>query len=598
MRDYAVVRRALLDDLKTQDPYLLSDMDLETARKLWTEKSFWKKFQDEISPDADAKCLELFKQSNERCRTFALDPKSSFEEQVIGEVKRQFDDMFFCGPELMLNSSRIFEGLDIGPGASIDAPSYNFYSKLFDSPLTSTNDHLFRLYREAISSNPSWVRAEQVRAHAHGQKIVVGNRLSFVPKTSAISRSICTEPLLNMFFQKGIGSVLEDMLLTKFKINLSKQPEFNRRLAQIGSIDGKFSTIDLSSASDSVSLILLKEILPPYVYRWLEISRSPRVVFPDGSSEELHMVSSMGNAFTFPLQTLLFSCIVTSCYRVLGIKTEYSRFCPRNFAVFGDDIIVLRDSYHFIVRCLNLFGFNVNDDKSFSCGLFRESCGGDFFRGHDIRGIYIKSLKTRADIYSAVNRIVLWSAKTGILLPTVVSVLRSWVKFLPVPYHAGDTEGIKTPSPPENMKRDPKTGGIVYHAYCQRSNAFLVPGSNTKDWHYHSYGRKGRKVLYNPDGLLISFIGGYIRDSSILLRTESKVFKTRRRVTSRWRGTPDTFFSDCIDRWCRYDRIDARFSSGISEVKSITRPKHLERSVAGSNSLRDDWEVVAGLYFF
>lgn len=596
MRTYAVLRQALQADLKVEDHILTSDMDLPTARSLWMSKSFWKKFQDEVDSSADSACLALFKQSNAKCKDFALLPKTSFHEMVINEVKSQLDNTFHRGPDLSLDTSCIFEYLALGPGASVDVDSYNFYTKLFDSSLTCTNDRLYRFYASSISHDSSWVAAEQLRHSTHGLKIVAGNRLSFVPKTSVISRSICTEPVLNMYFQKGIGSAIQNLLQERFKINLSTQPELNRELARQGSIDGSFCTIDLSSASDSVSLSLLREILPPYVTRWLELARSPNVIFPDGTSEELHMVSSMGNAFTFPLQTLLFTCIVTSCYRVLGIKPLYRRSSPKNFAVFGDDIIVLKDAYHFVVDCLNLFGFSVNENKSFSSGEFRESCGGDFWRGHDIRGVYITSLKTRADVYSSINRIIRWSAKTGVLLPQTVSVLRSWVKHLPVPFHAGDAEGIKTPYPPQSLKRDVKTNGIVYRAYCPVPHSIKMPSCDTEKLEYHKYGRRVRTALYNPNGLLKSLLGGYLRDGSITLRTEEYCYKIRRRVTSRWRGSIDTFFTERIERWSRNDCGETRINNGLSEVKSITRNAFRLRGVVDSNSLRDDWEIIAELY--
>lgn len=542
MRDYAVLRNDLALDLKTEDVMLTSDMTLPTARALWMSKSFWKKFQDEIGPDADRACLALFDKSNAECATFVLRPESSFDEMLIGEVKASLDNVFHRGPELAFGFSEIFAATDIGPGASIDVASYNFYTKLFDSTLSCTNDLLYQLYRSAILKFPEWTSADDARRLTHGNRIVEGNRLSFVPKTSAISRSICVEPVLNMFFQKGLGSVLQNLLKKRFKIDLSRQPELNRRMARIGSLDGSFCTIDLSSASDSISLLLLKKILPSYVFRWLDLIRSPYTTFPDGRKVKLAMVSTMGNAFTFPLMTLLFSTLVTSCYRVLGISPKYTLDGPENFAVFGDDIIVRKDAYAYVVHCLELFGFTVNVDKSFSSGDFRESCGGDYWRGHDIRGVYISSLKTRADIYSAINRIVRWSAKTGILLPNVVKRLAGLVSFLPIPYHAGDAEGIKLPFPPAILKRDPKTGGVKYNALSKETTSLKVPETAAEPFVYCKHGGVGKPAHYNASGILEALTGGYIRNGRILLRDEREVFKVRRRVTSKWRSTANSFF--------------------------------------------------------
>ena len=552
MHDYALVFSRLQDDLPKTDVMLTSDMRLSEAEALWLKKSFLKKFEDVKSPDADSKALELFLQSNESCRQFALEPKNLFEDVLIGEVKSLIDSYFYSGPDSLLDLQLISEGFATGPGASRGVKSDNFYTKLFDSNLTSTSESLYRSYRCAITRWPTWHHAEIARKNHHGLSLVEGNRLSFVPKTSEISRTICTEPNLNMLFQKGIGAFLEHQLLRRWKISMSFQQGWNRRLARIGSVDGSFGTIDLSSASDSVSLGLLRELLPPYVYRWLEHTRSPYVTLPGGDKVELHMVSSMGNAFTFPLQTILFASIVVASYRVMGILRQRSwqhdqRFevpppCSStraNFGVFGDDIIVRKDSYDFVVRALELFGFKVNVDKSFNTGYFRESCGGDYYHGYDIRGVYMKHLSTSADVYSIINRLVRWSARSGILLHRTISYLLKQVDFLPVPWEAGDAEGIKVPTAPPELPRDRWTGGVKYRYLSQKPLSFSVPQDVDKVHYYPSvYGRRRIPILFNPDGLLVSFVGGYIRNERISVRTDRARFKVRHRITSSW-GGPD-----------------------------------------------------------
>lgn len=535
MRNYALLLQNLHLDLKTKEHILTSDMNLSTARCLWLENSFFKKLEDTISLEADSRCLERFKKANQVCQDFAFRPESSFEEIVIGEVKSLFDNFFQRGPDLLLDLSAIAEGFNVGPGASINVESYNFYTKLFDSSLSSTNGQLLQYYRSAISLYPEWRDAEIARHAIHGNDIVVGNRLSFVPKTSEISRSICTEPNLNMLFQKGLGLFLEKALRFRFGINLSTQPDSNRRLARLGSSDGSFGTIDLASASDSMSLNLLRQLIPPSAMRWFELCRSPSVIYPDGTVDELHMISSMGNAFTFPLQTILFASIVVACYRTLGVKPTYDTKGPLNFAVFGDDIIVRNDAYAFVIKALKLFGFSVNESKSFNFGDFRESCGGDFLRGHDIRGVYVKSLKTSADVYSTINRLVRWGARSGIELPNTLSLLLSWAKFLPIPYSDGDAEGIKVPFAPLNLSRDRNTNGIIYNALVKTTFSFKLPDELLKVRRY-PFGSKVA-ISYNPSGLLLSFIGGYIRNGRISLRSEVGRFKVHRRITSSWGAT-------------------------------------------------------------
>lgn len=528
----SALSQELQEDLGNVDIMLTSDMSIEAVNRFQMSKSFWKKFQDEKDVLADSLCLDDFIKSNLGCKGFSFKPESIFEEMVIGEVKTSFDNFFFNGPDLTMSWSDVFDHGNVGPGASIGVVSSNFYTKLFDSNLSGTSELLYRLYRYSIMSNPTWTQAEKARDLRFGHSLVEGNRLSFVPKTKEKSRTVCTEPVLNMYVQKGIGSFLERLLWRHFKIDLATQPELNRMLARKGSIDDSFSTIDLSCASDSISLEMLELILPPYFLEWLKISRSPRVIFPDGTLNELYMVSSMGNGFTFPLQTILFSTIVTACYKVLGIRPIILKSGPSNFAVFGDDIIVRKDAFVFVTRALRLFGFTINDQKSFSVGCFRESCGGDYWKGLDVRGVYLKSLRTRADVYSILNRIVRWSARTGVLVPRTVALLKSSVIMLPIPCQDGDTEGIKVPNPPAYLKVDQNTGALIYYAYCNIGKSLRVPSNDdTKRYYY-----RGKEISFNPDGLIVSLVGGYIRNGRIGIRSDINRFKVRRRITSSWRN--------------------------------------------------------------
>jgi hypothetical protein len=537
MQSFAGLPSELLTDLQYEgNPFLCSDMDLSSARKLSLISSFFKKNVDFINQDADSRCLELFLSCNSDCEVFKLTPQSMLDEYIIGEVKHIIDDIFHSGPDLTISEADFSSKIGVGPGASQGAVSYNFYSKLFDSPLTYTDDQLPVLYSRAISSNPTWASAEKQRALQYGFRMVEGNRLSFVPKTQQISRAICTEPALNMLFQRGVGLVFEELLRKRFRIDLSTQPDINKRLARQGSLDGTFGTIDLKSASDSVSLELLDQIFPRYVVSWLRRFRSPRVVLPDGSSRVLHMVSSMGNGFTFPLQTLIFASIVRACYRLLGIKPEFCDGKPTNFGVFGDDIVVRKDAYSIVLRALKLFGFVVNDEKSFNTGAFRESCGGDYFRGADIRGVYLKSLQNRTDVYSAINRLVRWSGRSGIPLPSTIKSLSRTVKFLPVPYHAGDTEGVKVPERFLTKRVRDKNGCLIYLALRPVPLLFKAPSGEDERQLY--YPRSRKPIGFNSNGLVVSLVGGFIRNGRIGLRDESheavRRYKVRRCKTPHW----------------------------------------------------------------
>lgn len=384
-----------------------SEINAQTAAVRSLRKSLLKK----LSPGAgdsgycDERALRLFTSCNDRCRDYSLTPSRVFDDEIIGEVLRGFDRLAFDGPHFRFDSRLILQGAGLGPGMNVGVETENMYHKLFSAPLTMTSSGLFE---ELISSDAvdiRWHNALEYVAHHLGTRVVQGSNLSFVPKTMEISRVICTEPTLNMFYQKGISAIIEKALLREFRIDLSKQPDRNARMAWQGSIDGDFCTIDLKSASDTISLTLLRSLLPPYLLRWLMKTRSPQTKLPGGSWLGLDMVSSMGNGFTFSLQTYLFACIVKAVYRVMGLKTRYATSGPMDFGVFGDDIVVRREAYSRVVSFLELCGFEVNRDKSFNSGPFRESCGKDFFNGTDIRGVYLQELDHVLHLYSAIRRL-------------------------------------------------------------------------------------------------------------------------------------------------------------------------------------------------
>lgn len=198
----AKLRGCLLADLPNSDTEILtSDLSVSDARKVWLCNSLIKKWAPESDRDADGAALAKFVACNDTCRGFALLPHHIYHDAIIGEVKKFFTDLWYEGPEPRLNASRLFEGFGLGPGANIDCKSHDFYTKLWNSPLSRTEnsrgddvrsrDQLYRLYRYAIVGNPQWLDAELKRSEHWGDSIVTGSTLSFVPKTNAISRTIC-----------------------------------------------------------------------------------------------------------------------------------------------------------------------------------------------------------------------------------------------------------------------------------------------------------------------------------------------------------------------------------------------------------------------
>jgi len=203
-----------------------------------------------------------------------------------------------------------------------------------------------------------------------------------------------------------------------------------------------------------------------------------------------------------------------------------------NFAVFGDDIIVDSRVYSRICKMLNVLGFVVNTNKSFNEGLFRESCGRDYFSGLNVRGVYISRLRDSGDCYSAINRLIRWSARHNIRLYNLITLLKSKVRFLTVPYDESDDAGIKVPV--EMLKRQikhPETGATLYRyqKYLDRRIRFPL----------HEEDRRPVYWIYNSAGVLKAFVAGSIRNGSVVLRTTRRRAVIRKRFSSRWNYISD-----------------------------------------------------------
>lgn len=212
--------------------------------------------------------------------------------------------------------------------------------------------------------------------------------VEFVPKNAKTHRSIVKEPSLNTMIQLALGDYMAGRLHA-FGIDIRNQ-EINKSLAKEGSLTGELSTLDLSSASDTISFEIVHELLPLEWAFMLTTCRSDKVLL-DAERVNLEKFSSMGNGYTFPLETLIFWALASSA-------------AEDGFAsVYGDDIIVGTHSVNRVMRLLEVCGFEINRKKSYWTGSFRESCGGDFLRGIDIRPYYHKHVVTGMELFKMHN---------------------------------------------------------------------------------------------------------------------------------------------------------------------------------------------------
>jgi len=260
--------------------------------------------------------------------------------------------------------------------------------------LTTVPDKItsrLELTREATILLPfvertAWYRSLVSRQPLGGpHKFVRGNRFTTVPKTALKDRGICVEPSVNVFLQKPVGRAIKRRIFRKFGYDLNFGQQRHQSLAQLASRTGSHATIDLEAASDTVSLEVVRYLLPP---QWFDLLYTLRSGFTniDGKTVKLEKFSSMGNGYTFELETIIFASLAYACG-----AGQYGS----DFLVFGDDIIVKTEIATNLLLVLGYCGFVPNKDKTYLTGPFRESCGGDFFNGTPVRAHNVEEEPTK-----------------------------------------------------------------------------------------------------------------------------------------------------------------------------------------------------------
>jgi hypothetical protein len=236
------------------------------------------------------------------------------------------------------------------------------------------------------------------------------SRMVAVPKDFRKPRLIAAEPAAKMWCQQNLAHYFAERCrkswIGQFVRFHDQTP--NQLLCKVGSLDGSLATIDLSMASDRVSCHCVGQLFRsnPKLLRSLRSTRTrsvrlsrpahlPQGIEFEDRSVRLRKFSTMGNACTFPVESLLFFTIAVAA----TLTSRGLRPCMKNVlnltgqvAVYGDDIIVPVDSRELVVETLELLWFKVNEHKSYWNGSFRESCGVDSFRGVNVTPAYWKTL--------------------------------------------------------------------------------------------------------------------------------------------------------------------------------------------------------------
>lgn len=287
------------------------------------------------------------------------------------------------------------------PSCSYDLLASGLLPELLRSMPHYTTEHSTKHWFEPVPSDVTWEGKESAaRAHSNKHWVwlvesvdvdVMTSSLSFVPKNALTYRSIDVQPTLNTILQGGIGRTMRKLLLARAGVDIRDQTQ-NQRLAQYASITGILATLDLSSASDLIARELVRYLVPADWYRLLAGAACSQTRY-NGTTHVLQKFCSMGNGFTFPLETLIFWALSDE---PLGDRNYW-------LSVYGDDIIVPANKAGDVVAALEGAGFIVNKKKSFVDGPFRESCGVEYYSGISTRPYFQKDAVSCETLFTLHN---------------------------------------------------------------------------------------------------------------------------------------------------------------------------------------------------
>lgn len=297
--------------------------------------------------------------------------------------------------------------------------------------------------------------------HAH-----VSRQLT-VPKNAKTDRVICAEPTGNIFLQKGVGGYLRARL-KRCGVNLDDQSR-NQSLAAEAHTTG-LATIDLRHASNTISIGVVRLLSTPDMFLQLNRLRTP-AYRPPGTSEQrrFEMFSSMGNGFTFELESLIFYAAVKAVVERLG--------CTKPIAIYGDDIICSQEAAKDVISLLSYLGFRTNEDKSFLMGRFFESCGKHYFDGVDVTPVFQKrAVNSTVEHMHFSNKIHRWLVRNpawnDLLRPLWQSQLEMTEKrFEGYDWMLGDGYYVVPDDQPVGLKFCPRKGlRLAYVARLPKRN--------------------------------------------------------------------------------------------------------------------------------
>lgn len=311
--------------------------------------------------------------------------------RIIGRLLGQFDWELF--PSCV----------DFSPGATTEFPrrsskvSNKWQSGSHITPRATPYGKAFRTWCKA----PPMDFESTGALHAWPEfRPIECNTVFTVPKRFDTDRTAAKGTTWNTALQKGVGSMVRSRCQRWSDPLLRPDAQvLHGLMAKLGSRTGLFVTGDLSGASDSVTTGHVSTFFPESWSKVMLDLREEYGQMPDGSIVRWEKVGSMGNGFTFEVETVLFYGLVKACCK----SSDF-------VSVYGDDLIYPETAHELVVEAMSFCGFEFNREKTYSGSHpFRESCGAYYHAGVDVKPYFIENLPaTLGSVIQLHNDIVGW----------------------------------------------------------------------------------------------------------------------------------------------------------------------------------------------
>jgi hypothetical protein len=236
------------------------------------------------------------------------------------------------------------------------------------------------IHEELPHQYPHWFPSKE---SVENLQCVTWSELLTVHKNALTDRTIFKESGITTWFQKSLGKSIRARLMRHgYDLNSTVR---SQAIAREGSINGLSCTVDFANASNTIARLMVQECIKDQVWlTLLESCRTPSYSLDKGKTKtQFEMFSSMGNGYTFELESLIFVAAAEACHDYLGLAYD-------NISVHGDDITINTEAFSLYRDFCTYLGFTVNEQKSFSSGHFRESCGAYYYHGFDVKPYFLK----------------------------------------------------------------------------------------------------------------------------------------------------------------------------------------------------------------